>query len=117
MGTHPIFESDFDCLTDIFQMRRSALREATGVSSFLGATEALRDIFEEYGSKVGDKTMMTRAKFVELCEDVSMDPRMGAPIYNNIFRYVADKDNNDLLDFQEFVTIMLDFVSIIMDRY
>jgi len=26
MGTHPIFESDFDCLTDIYNVERGEIR-------------------------------------------------------------------------------------------
>jgi len=29
MGTHPIFESDFDCLTDVFA---KSLKKATAIS-------------------------------------------------------------------------------------
>merc|ERR1712025_119634 len=155
MGTHPIFESDFDCLTDIFKMpyyafssrlptleqdefndrishasrRLSALRESgldlsefatlvdqstlptnhsVQISSFLGATKVLRDTFEEYASQVGDRTMMTRAKFIEFCIDVNRRIRIPPMFYEDMFRRFADKDNNDLLDFQEFVTLLLD---------
>ena len=34
---------------------------------FLGATEVLRDTFEEYASKEGEKTMLSIEKFAEIC--------------------------------------------------
>merc|ERR1712025_295314 len=142
MGTHPIFESDFDCLTDIFKMPRSNVRYAARIShalrmvsdalresgldlsefvheqipanqpvqiaSFLGATEVLRDTFEDYASNVGGRRMLTKEKFVEFCYDVNRGRRIPTWICDQIFQYHADKDHNDLLDFQEFVSILLD---------
>merc|ERR1712088_784734 len=138
MGTHPIFESDFDCLTDIFQMSRQSIplqdliimsgldrkefaalvgqislvvNQAQRFPSFfqklLGATEVLRDTFEEYAE--GDKTKLTIRKFAELCRTVF--PHVSRDVFEyRIYQFfkAEDKDKNELLDFQEFITLMVE---------
>merc|ERR1712035_282249 len=54
MGTHPIFESDFDCLTDLIRLRKKCISPSkarastlrTPTRSFLSSTQSLQ-IFTE----------------------------------------------------------------------
>merc|ERR1712018_515368 len=99
MGTHPIFESDFDCLTDIFEM-----------PSLLGVTDVLRDTFLKYATKEGQNTEghneLTKGEFAELL-------RIEHPTLGSIPKAEMDKgfekldnDESGLIDFTEFANLV-----------
>merc|ERR1712032_1721738 len=53
MGTHPIFESDFDCLTEISKMM------CGGASDVKPVDDEVRAIFEEIKAELQEKTGIT----------------------------------------------------------
>merc|ERR1712131_320607 len=94
MGTHPIFESDFDCLTDLCDM--SKLRYAT---------MTLISVFQEH---CGSDQKLNKAELRELLEE-----EYGDKLKNTSDRNVSDEilnaldqDRDGHVDFLEFVTMV-----------
>jgi len=54
MGTHPIFESDFDCLTDGIKMKEEVLDELEALQSLYDDVRILSETCWEIPLKIKD---------------------------------------------------------------
>merc|ERR1711937_369080 len=101
MGTNPIFESDFDCLTDLCHM-----------TSLQMAGVALIGAFDKHA---GSDRKMNKAELRKLLDKEFsglMKNTTDRNAADEIFK-VLDQDENGFVDFQEFVSMVVALTLII----
>merc|ERR1711953_953451 len=111
MGTHPIFESDFDCLTDMsdFKTRRAAAREKHG--------EGLREKFKKidkdnsgYASIDEMCVFLSESGAIKLGKNTIKEFQASMKHYLDNFNYDKTKENE--LNEKEFVSFWSDLYAV-----
>merc|ERR1712168_386099 len=81
MGTHPIFESDFDCLTAVVWLKREKIGQKQGEMAFSEVNKYYNVQLEKYSDDL-------QAKFKKLFLDTET---------NSFLKWSADRGNSYLL--------------------
>merc|ERR1712176_116251 len=92
MGTHPIFESDFDCLTELAEMGRTIRTCRKGAGGIFKAVQRTRKGAAKYRSL----DYAERHGYIKgVVKDIIHDPGRGAPLCKVQFQdpYKYGKDN------------------------
>merc|ERR1712012_1157668 len=92
MGTHPIFESDFDCLTELAEMGRIIRTCRKGAGGIFKAVQRTRKGAAKYRSL----DFAERHGYIKgVVKDIIHDPGRGAPLAKVQFQdpYKYGKDN------------------------
>merc|ERR1711893_116725 len=100
MGTHPIFESDFDCLTDSCKMAR--------------LPQILSQLFSVFEEHCGSDHKLDKVELRKLLEEefgVLLKTTMDRNLSDELFK-TLDEDRSGSVDFKEFVTLVASFASL-----